>query len=111
MLFTQTFFEEVIVNGNRTHISIEVIDKGIGIPKSEQKYMFTPFHRYTNVANVEGTGLGMAIIKRCVDLLNGSISVESLTEYSEMVLRSKDEVLQLFKDKGNEFVKSKLRQI
>ena len=68
---------QVIVNGNRTHISIEVIDKGIGIPKSEQKYMFTPFHRYTNVANVEGTGLGMAIIKRCVDLLNGSISVES----------------------------------
>ena len=44
-------------------------------------------------------------------LINGSISVESLTEYSEMVLRSKDEVLQLFKDKGNEFVKSKLRQI
>lgn len=68
---------KVIVNGNHTHISIEVIDYGIGIPKSEQKYMFTPFHRYSYVANVEGTGLGMAIIKRCVDLLNGSISVES----------------------------------
>lgn len=68
---------QVIVNGNHTHTSIEVIDNGIGIPKSEQKYMFTPFHRYSNVANVEGTGLGMAIIKRCVDLLKGSISVES----------------------------------
>ena len=68
---------QVIVNGNHTHISVEVIDVGIGIPKSEQKYMFTPFHRYSNVENVEGTGLGMAIIKRCVDLLNGSISIES----------------------------------
>jgi hypothetical protein len=44
-------------------------------------------------------------------LVNGSISLESLTEYSKMVLKSKDEVLQLFRDKGNQFVKSQLRQI
>ena len=44
-------------------------------------------------------------------LVNGSISLENLTEYSKMVLKSKDEVLQLFRDKGNEFVKSQLRQI
>lgn len=41
-------------------------------------------------------------------LVNGSINFNQLTTYSHMVLRSKEEVLQLFKDKGNDFVKEKL---
>lgn len=41
-------------------------------------------------------------------LVNGNIEIHSLTEYAEMVLRSKQEVLQLFRDKGNRFVKSEL---
>ena len=42
-------------------------------------------------------------------LVNGSISIENLTQYANMVLRSKNEVLQLFSDKGNEFIKSQLK--
>lgn len=41
-------------------------------------------------------------------LVNGNIDVDSLTDYAEMVLRSKGEVFQLFNDKGNRFVKSEL---
>lgn len=41
-------------------------------------------------------------------LVNGNIEIHNLTEYAEMVLRSKQEVLQLFSDKGNRFVKSEL---
>ncbi|VTR51426.1 Qat anti-phage system QueC-like protein QatC [Sphingobacterium thalpophilum] len=41
-------------------------------------------------------------------LVNGNIEIHNLTEYAEMVLRSKQEVLQLFNDKGNRFVKSEL---
>ncbi|MDO6819497.1 Qat anti-phage system QueC-like protein QatC [Zobellia sp. 1_MG-2023] len=41
-------------------------------------------------------------------LINGSIPLENLEEYAEMVLRSKEEVLNLFRDKGNPFVKSEL---
>lgn len=41
-------------------------------------------------------------------LVNGNIEIHNLTEYAEMVLRSKQEVLQLFRDKGNRFVKSEL---
>jgi len=41
-------------------------------------------------------------------LVNGNIDIDSLTDYAEMVLRSKAEVLQLFNDKGNRFVKSEL---
>lgn len=41
-------------------------------------------------------------------LVNGNIDINNLTNYAEMVLRSKEEVLQLFRDKGNRFVKSQL---
>ncbi len=70
---------EVTVNvtHNNQSLNIEVIDVGIGIPASEQKHLFTPFHRFTNVKNIDGTGLGMAIVKRCADILNASIAIES----------------------------------
>lgn len=42
-------------------------------------------------------------------LVNGNIDIDSLTDYAEMVIRSKTEVLQLFNDKGSKFVKSELR--
>lgn len=41
-------------------------------------------------------------------LVNGNIDIDSLTDYAEMVLRSKAEVLKLFNDKGNRFLKSEL---
>jgi hypothetical protein len=41
-------------------------------------------------------------------LVNGSIPMDELEEYAEMVLRSKNEVLNLFRDKGNPFIKSEL---
>lgn len=41
-------------------------------------------------------------------LINGNIDIDNLTDYAEMVLRSKEEVLKLFIDKGNDFVKSEL---
>ena len=41
-------------------------------------------------------------------LVNGNIEIEELTSYAEMVLRSKTELLQLFRDKGSVFVKSEL---
>ena len=41
-------------------------------------------------------------------LVNGSVPMDDLEEYAKMVMRSKDEVLQLFKDKGNKFIKSEL---
>lgn len=44
-------------------------------------------------------------------VVNGNIDLEELTNYAEMVLRSKEEVLNLFRDKGNEFVKSDLNLI
>lgn len=54
-----------------------VADEGIGIPAEEQQHLFTRFFRARNVENVQGTGLGLNIVKRYVELMRGSISFES----------------------------------
>jgi PAS domain S-box-containing protein len=54
-----------------------ISDKGIGIPKEDQRHMFERFFRASNAGNVQGTGLGLNIVKRYVDLLSGSISFDS----------------------------------
>lgn len=59
------------------HFEFEVEDHGIGIPQQEQKHMFDRFFRATNVETIQGTGLGLHIVKRYVGLLGGSISFKS----------------------------------
>jgi PAS domain S-box-containing protein len=58
-------------------VRLEVRDEGIGIPKSEVKHIFDRFFRATNAANMQGTGLGLNIVKRYVDLLQGDIHFTS----------------------------------
>jgi PAS domain S-box-containing protein len=52
-------------------------DKGRGIPENDLKFIYEPFHRASNVDNVKGTGLGLTIVKRCVELHNGTIELKS----------------------------------
>ncbi|UCS93477.1 response regulator [Echinicola marina] len=55
----------------------EITDDGIGIPEQEQSQLFERFFRAKNVGITEGSGLGLSIVKKCVDVLKGEISVES----------------------------------
>jgi PAS domain S-box-containing protein len=55
----------------------EVRDSGCGIPASDQRRLFQSFHRGSNVGPNSGTGLGLVIVKRCVDRHGGSISFVS----------------------------------
>jgi len=52
-------------------------DRGIGIPDADREWLFNAFHRGHNVDDRPGTGLGLVIVKRCVDLHRGKIVVES----------------------------------
>jgi PAS domain S-box-containing protein len=56
---------------NKVSVSIE--DKGIGIPAEAQKELFSKFFRARNATNIQGTGLGLNIVKRYMELLDGSI--------------------------------------
>lgn len=58
-------------------LKIKIMDQGIGIPEEEQQHLFSPFFRAHNVENIQGTGLGLNIVQRYVDLLQGTISFES----------------------------------
>ncbi len=58
-------------------IIFQVKDSGIGIPSEFQQHLFEPFHRAENVGKIVGTGLGLAVVKKCVELHQGRISVES----------------------------------
>ena len=54
-----------------------VKDKGIGIHPDEQRQIYEPFYRGQNVDNITGTGLGLAVVKKCLELHQGEIRVES----------------------------------
>ncbi|MEL6779474.1 MAG: sensor histidine kinase, partial [Cyanobacteria bacterium J06597_16] len=58
-------------------VEIWVKDQGIGIPLADQKRLFEPFQRGKNVRNVSGTGLGLMVVKKCVELHQGEIVINS----------------------------------
>ncbi|MCC5638686.1 CHASE3 domain-containing protein [Nostoc sp. CHAB 5844] len=59
----------------------QVIDQGIGIPLAEQQKIYEPFYRGRNVENIAGTGLGLAVAKKCLERHEGEIIVESQVDY------------------------------
>lgn len=71
--------EEITLNVlyHKDVISIEVRDEGLGIAREEMGKIFQPFVRGKAVADIPGTGLGLSIVKKAVELLKGSITVQS----------------------------------
>lgn len=63
-----------IANGR---LSITVEDHGMGIPIEDQQHLFERFFRGSNVMTIQGTGLGLNIVKRYLDLLGGDITFTS----------------------------------
>ncbi len=65
------------VNTSNQKLTVSVSDQGIGIPQEEQKHLFDRFFRAKNATNIQGTGLGLNIVKRYIDILQGEISFKS----------------------------------
>lgn len=63
------------ISGPQAVISVE--DQGIGIGKEDLAHLFSSFFRGGNAMNIAGTGLGLHIVKRYVDLLKGQVRVQS----------------------------------
>lgn len=65
--------------GNKIELIISVTDTGIGIKKEDQKKLFEAFSRVEEKRNrnIEGTGLGLNLTKKLVEMMDGEISVES----------------------------------
>jgi signal transduction histidine kinase len=67
-----------LING-KTMIRIQVIDQGLGIPDEKTDLIFERFGQVDNIftRQTEGTGIGLSLVKMLVELLDGTISVDS----------------------------------
>jgi DNA topoisomerase VI subunit B len=63
----------------QSHVELEVIDTGSGIPESELAHLFTRFHRVrgARARSQEGSGMGLALVRQLVRQLHGSVRVRS----------------------------------
>jgi len=71
----KSIFIDCSLKDERVHFAVR--DEGIGIPHEDQKFLFDRFFRASNAVNIQGTGLGLNIVKRYVDLLKGTITFSS----------------------------------
>jgi len=62
---------------NKKGFSLTVSDEGIGISKEDQQHLFERFFRAANVTNIQGTGLGLHIVGKYTELMNGKIKFKS----------------------------------
>ncbi|MEB3295838.1 MAG: ATP-binding protein [Synechococcales bacterium] len=68
---------QLILEGNSHLVSFQVQDQGIGIPAEDLEHLYDPFYRGRNVNAIAGTGLGLAVVKKCVELHHGTLQVSS----------------------------------
>lgn len=67
----------LILSCEPSAILFQVKDNGIGIPLEFQQHLFEPFHRANNVGKIVGSGLGLAVVKKCLEIHHGEIYVDS----------------------------------
>ena len=59
------------------NVVVSVADEGIGISEEDQQHLFSSFFRGANATNIQGTGLGLHIVKNYIDLLGGEVGLKS----------------------------------
>lgn len=62
---------------DENEFKLVVADKGVGMSHEDQQHLFERFYRGANVTNIQGTGLGLHIVNKYSELMNGSISCDS----------------------------------
>lgn len=78
--FTHAGTVTISVERRETEIAIKIIDTGIGIPLAKMEYIFEEFRQVSEgmSRNFEGAGLGLTIVKKYLQLINGNVEVESV---------------------------------
>lgn len=67
-----------VVQTEPEKIRIEIVDTGIGLMPEQQSRVFDPFTRLSGLNLIEGTGIGLTITKRLLELMDGRIGLESV---------------------------------
>lgn len=78
---------EILTRNTDEAFTLSVKDYGIGIPEEDKEYLFGLFFRGANAGNVQGTGLGLYIVAKYTELLNGKIEYKTaLNKGTEFIL-------------------------
>lgn len=78
---------EINTVGSYDCTTLSIKDHGIGISEEDQKHLMERFYRGTNVSNIQGTGLGLHIVSKYAELLNGTVACKSeLGEGTEFII-------------------------
>ena len=81
---------EITSQRKKNEMFLSVKDNGIGIPNEDKRHLFERFFRGGNVTNIQGTGLGLHIMRKYAELMNGTITCKSeLGEGTEFILTFK----------------------
>ncbi len=81
---------EVLSTVADKEIRIQVKDNGMGISKEDQEHLFERFFRGSNVVNIQGTGLGLHIVGKYIEIMNGQMDFKSqLEKGSEFIVTFK----------------------
>lgn len=67
----------LLISQEDSHLIFEVIDYGIGISEADKKHLYEAFYRGTNATAIAGSGLGLSIVKKAVELLRGEMELQS----------------------------------
>lgn len=68
---------DVLITSSNYGLSVHFVDKGIGILKSENEFIFEPFFRGSNTLKIKGHGIGLSMVKRIINAHQGVIQVNS----------------------------------
>ncbi len=61
----------------QTTVTFQIQDQGIGIPQENLQHLFKTFYRCSNVGQIKGSGLGLDVVKKCVEVYQGEIDLDS----------------------------------
>ena len=81
---------QIFIKSERTKglLQLSIKDRGIGMSKEDQQHLFERFHRGSNVTNIQGTGLGLHIMSKYAELMNGKIKCRSeLGKGTEFIIK------------------------
>ena len=80
----------VTSTANNKDIQLNIKDSGIGISREDQEHLFERFFRGTNATNIQGTGLGLHIVAKYIELMNGQIDfISELEKGTEFIVNFK----------------------
>jgi len=75
------------LDADNDQISITITDLGIGIPDEERQKIFQSFFRASNVKNYHGSGIGLYITAKIINLFNGNVEVKSLKKGTSFIIK------------------------